>query len=209
MLDKQKAFWQLFSVEIVNHSVFNTITEQYFPQDQLQCEKCLFRLNFSLFQKTFLYSAILYWTHYIEKRIMFNLQSCIYSMSQKECHCRVQHHFLLKAPNKGPNCIVIIWTSDVGCSQILTIMMTKKASVWYYHRSASNIGFKTSDFLLYNYNYSQFPLLPLPQEYNCVFASFYLWNCDVIEFRPKVCYCNTFTEKRRKIKKCCSKCCCS
>lgn len=43
----------------------------------------------------------------------------------------------------------------------------------------------------------------------CIFASFYLSNCDVIGFRPKVCYCNTFTEKKKKIKKCCSKCCCS
>lgn len=32
----------------------------------------------------------------------------------------------------------------------------------------------------------------------CIFASFYLSNCDVIGFRPKVCYCNTFTEKQKK-----------
>lgn len=34
----------------------------------------------------------------------------------------------------------------------------------------------------------------------CIFASFYLSNCDVIGFRPKVCYCNTFTEKKKKSK---------
>lgn len=32
----------------------------------------------------------------------------------------------------------------------------------------------------------------------CISASFYLSNCDVIGFRPKVCYCNTFTEKKKK-----------
>lgn len=42
------------------------------------------------------------------------------------------------------------------------------------------------------------------------FASLYLSNCDVLGSRPKVCYCNTFSEKRFKIvKKRCSKCCCS
>lgn len=35
----------------------------------------------------------------------------------------------------------------------------------------------------------------------CISASFYLSNCDVIGFRPKVCYCNTFTEKMEKKKK--------
>lgn len=35
----------------------------------------------------------------------------------------------------------------------------------------------------------------------CYFASFYLSNCDVIGFRPKVCYCNTFTEKKGKKEK--------
>lgn len=33
----------------------------------------------------------------------------------------------------------------------------------------------------------------------CIFCLFvYLSNCDVIGFRPKVCYCNTFTEKKKK-----------
>lgn len=32
------------------------------------------------------------------------------------------------------------------------------------------------------------------------FCLFYLSNCDVIGFRPKVCYCNTFTEKTGKKK---------
>lgn len=35
----------------------------------------------------------------------------------------------------------------------------------------------------------------------CIFASLYLSNCDVIGFRPKVCYCNTFTEKKKKKKR--------
>lgn len=34
----------------------------------------------------------------------------------------------------------------------------------------------------------------------CISASFYLSNCDVIGFRPKVCYCNTFTENTEKKK---------
>lgn len=29
------------------------------------------------------------------------------------------------------------------------------------------------------------------------FASFYLSNCDVLGSRPKVCYCNTFSEKKK------------
>lgn len=61
-------------------------------------------------------------------------------------------------------------------------------------------GFENFPARLYVYVHTQ-------RENRCVFfASLYLSNCDVIGFRPKVCYCNTFTEKKKKRKKCC---CCS
>lgn len=40
---------------------------------------------------------------------------------------------------------------------------------------------------------------------SCIAYFFYLSDCDVIGCRPKVSYCNTFTEKKEKEKmSCCS-----
>lgn len=106
-----------------------------------------------------------------------------------------------------------------------------------YHRTASIMGFVTSVCFIYKMNPSRSPS-PLCAEIYiykyiymtvfrnhtvciyiyiqntevkllCIFASFYLSNCDVIGFRPKVCYCNTFTEKKKKNQKMLLKCCCS
>lgn len=54
---------------------------------------------------------------------------------------------------------------------------------------------------IYTYAYIYICIYPKAEvKLLCISASFYLSNCDVIGFRPKVCYCNTFTEKKKNQK---------